>query len=472
MRTSASPLSVRLGDPLRRAFLDELRRRVPLPHPLAREWAVAGAELVVAVVDRHGPVLAVAAGPVGGPRRWSMLQRLDDAERGDVFRLWHDELSGGGRDPATVRGWATEGTAEFVTAVADTLDAMTALRPESADLLGGLAGTIRDAWNGLPAAEPASTVAPEGAVVPRPPAAAPVPAATPPSPATRPDVPPPPSPERPPPPPPSPERPPSPPPPPPRRRRLQTVAVSVGVTLALVGTAVGVLSGVQEQPAPLPPAAVAADPAGAAAAPGYAVKLTNGDGSAVRLDPCHTYTYVVQPGSLDPTTVTSEVGAAFAALEEASGVAFRFAGLTAERFPDPGSEPRPPSPVLVSFERPADSPALEEAAHLHGADDGAPLGGLALPDPIAVRDGVAVLAGGSVVLNEEVDAGERVRVLLHELGHLAGLDHAADPTQIMAPIVPSEGRAAYRSGDRSGLAAVGAGNGCVLTDEERTRLLS
>jgi hypothetical protein len=45
-------------------------------------------------------------------------------------------------------------------------------------------------------------------------------------------------------------------------------------------------------------------------------------------------------------------------------------------------------------------------------------------------------------------------VVLHELGHLVGLDHVKDPAQVMHATSDTVGLA---DGDRAGLAAVGAG---------------
>jgi len=54
----------------------------------------------------------------------------------------------------------------------------------------------------------------------------------------------------------------------------------------------------------------------------------------------------------------------------------------------------------------------------------------------------------------------RGRMLLHELGHIAGLMHTTDPNQVMYPII--DGRAGtYAAGDRAGLAHVGAAAGCL-----------
>jgi len=71
-----------------------------------------------------------------------------------------------------------------------------------------------------------------------------------------------------------------------------------------------------------------------------------------------------------------------------------------------------------------------------------------------------------------VDAGARLSggfgkgktigaLLLHEIGHAMGLDHAGATSQIMYPSLQSGFRGRYEAGDLAGLHALGAEQGCL-----------
>ena len=78
-------------------------------------------------------------------------------------------------------------------------------------------------------------------------------------------------------------------------------------------------------------------------------------------------------------------------------------------------------------------------------------------------DGHLVNLTGQVSLDgpalaEDVERGhpEAVQaVIMHELGHLVGLDHVDDPTELMAPV--NTGQYRFGPGDRQGLADLGSG---------------
>jgi hypothetical protein len=85
-------------------------------------------------------------------------------------------------------------------------------------------------------------------------------------------------------------------------------------------------------------------------------------------------------------------------------------------------------------------------------------------------DGKAVAVSGSVVFDASAGlssgfAGETWgQVMLHELGHVFGLDHIDDQTSVMYPqlgLRPAD----FGEGDRKGLWELGIGSGCVKTPE-------
>jgi predicted Zn-dependent protease len=53
-------------------------------------------------------------------------------------------------------------------------------------------------------------------------------------------------------------------------------------------------------------------------------------------------------------------------------------------------------------------------------------------------------------------AGAVQAIIEHELGHVVGLDHVADPTQLMNPEL-EPGVTGFGDGDRRGLALLGEG---------------
>jgi hypothetical protein len=158
-------------------------------------------------------------------------------------------------------------------------------------------------------------------------------------------------------------------------------------------------------------------------------------------------------------------------MSEASGLTLVVAGQTSER----PSVDRPLTdgtrwlPVLVAWERP-DATGLPT----HPSDRG-------VAAPIAVgRAGDRTFVTGQIVFNPdradphgwppltldfEDRSGSWGATMLHELGHLLGLDHVDDPAQLMH-IHPGSGPVTLGAGDRAGLEALGSGS-CRPTSPQR-----
>ncbi|HMC81397.1 MAG TPA: matrixin family metalloprotease [Acidimicrobiia bacterium] len=179
-------------------------------------------------------------------------------------------------------------------------------------------------------------------------------------------------------------------------------------------------------------------------------------GQPVRFNPCGQVEYVVNPTGAPPGGLTA-VNEAIARLSEATGIELVAGGLTSETPSVQRGNYQPYrygdrwAPVLVGW-LPLGRPAGPE----HG------LAGVGGPGP-AVRDGGTwVYVTGDVTLNSDADvpASDLTGVLMHELGHVLGLDHSTGTDEIMFP-GGGAGRAAWGQGDLAGLQKVGRPAGCL-----------
>ena len=181
-------------------------------------------------------------------------------------------------------------------------------------------------------------------------------------------------------------------------------------------------------------------------------------GVAATYDPCRAVHYVVNPASM-PAGAQALIGDAVAAVSAATGLVFIDDG--------PTDEPLQQDRELVQVQRYGNrwAPVLigwsDQAAYPALAGDVAGVGGSALVQPRGQAS--ARLVTGQVAL--DVDAlvplmqrghSDQVRaIVMHELGHVVGLDHVDDPTQLMYP--RNLGLTAFSRGDLEGLAQLGHG---------------
>jgi hypothetical protein len=185
---------------------------------------------------------------------------------------------------------------------------------------------------------------------------------------------------------------------------------------------------------------------------------TSKQGVPVTFSPCRPLHYVVRPDNA-PRDGEAMLASAVKRLSAATGLTVINDGATDE----PATLERDPyqperygnrwAPVLVAW-------ATEEEVPDFGADTV----GRAGPIQFTLGDGTTGYVSGVVLLDPEAIAEIRASdgraparaIILHELGHLVGLDHTTRDDQLMYPNNLSE-ETDYAAGDLAGLARLGAG---------------
>ena len=203
----------------------------------------------------------------------------------------------------------------------------------------------------------------------------------------------------------------------------------------------------------------------------YVFDRYNPDGTPTRFDPCSPI-HVVTNLTEAPPGAAGMVATALSQLAAATGLQFIVDGSTDE-IPQAGR------PTVEARYGTGWAPVLIAWSH-HGASDLLP-GGSALGEGLGTWLGQGTVNSplpptvayvtGEIAIDSQTTAhltpgfgpGQTIgELLLHELGHLVGLGHTTDPTQIMYSLLLAVPVAAYGAGDLAGLRRLGAASGCLV----------
>ncbi len=202
-------------------------------------------------------------------------------------------------------------------------------------------------------------------------------------------------------------------------------------------------------------------PAQASSSREFAFMATiSGSDRPVSWDPCRPIHLVVN-GAVAPTGADQLLLEAAAQVSSATGLRFIIDGSTNEA----PSTTRGPldkklygdrwSPVLVAWTDPSVIPELAGRTAGLAGPDGAPY---SAPDEQHWVSGEVNLDGPDIanILRRQGGWPLARAIVMHELGHLVGLAHAPEPTELMAPV--NAGRTNFGPGDLEGLRQLGLGS--------------
>lgn len=179
-------------------------------------------------------------------------------------------------------------------------------------------------------------------------------------------------------------------------------------------------------------------------------------GAPVTYSPCRTIRYQLNLTQAPPGA-EGVLGVAIQNVERATGLKFEYVGISGRRplakAPRLHTLTRTP-PIVISWATPAEAPALAGN-----------VAGYAGSSYMSDGYGKAHFATGQVVLDSDVftqllqtsDGSAQARAIaMHELGHLVGLDHVKETTELMHS--ENTGQLDFGPGDRAGLARLGQGS--------------
>jgi hypothetical protein len=185
-------------------------------------------------------------------------------------------------------------------------------------------------------------------------------------------------------------------------------------------------------------------------------------GEPVRWNPCEPIHYVIDPGAA-PDGSMDDVHQAIAKISAATRISFVYDGFSAEiprrdRQPfDPQTYGQRWAPILIAWVRP-DQTDIAFSGNGHDFS--------AVARPLTAPTDPRRFVSGWIAVNQLdpnppgwSEPGDQGPTMLHELGHIMGLDHVPSKAELMEPsggLVTDLG-----PGDREGLSLLGRQAGCL-----------
>jgi hypothetical protein len=212
-------------------------------------------------------------------------------------------------------------------------------------------------------------------------------------------------------------------------------------------------------------AAAAAVPVLAACAPAVVAgnptdySVNTYQGQRLRWNPCQPVHWRADLRNAPAGTLTTAKNAV-AALSAASGIPFVYDGA-ATYLPQQGSTAQP-APLVLSFAR---RPGRPSASNYLTGGTNVGYGGYTATGASKNGKVVYAITKGFAVIDADrypaLSTKIRSDVLMHELGHAVGLNHARSAQELMYPTITAGSPNGYAAGDLSGLHLVGRAAGCL-----------